>query len=579
MRSTVLFSVAVLLVVAFVSAVPVGAQSAVTGESQVVGSPDIDVSVTDNRLGTGEVEELTVTLSNSGDIRRGGPQVFQERVKTARNVRVSIDEEELDAPIDVKTGTVVLGDVADGQPRTATFRVETEEDAEPGRYSVPIRVEYVSTLLVDYLKTSTPPGYTSPSYRGENEETVVKEAEVVFESEPRFDVVSESASGLYAGDTGNFEVTVRNTGDETARDATVRFESGSTNLGFGSLTNPRNSATVSAGGAGGDVETRVVDGEVEAVAGEGSDIAPGESATVSVKMNAVSEATSGFYPVSVSVEYLNDNGVEEVSDSIRTQVQVGEERRFRIEDLQTESLRVDENDAVVTGNVVNTGAATARNVVVTVSSEGSITATGSQSAVGDLAPGESKPVRFTVAVAEDAEPGSRSLTFNVEYENDEGDLRTADQPVRKPVSVGEELDSFEVVSVDTSVSAGGSDSVEVEIRNNGENNVSAVNAKMFVNDPLSSSDNSAFLDEMEPGETKTAVFRVSATGDAVPKEYDASLELRYEDRTGETELTDGISFGVPVAESSGGLPIPFVVAGLVVVAASGGIFVYRRRMS
>jgi len=577
MRSTVLFSVAVLLVVAFVSAVPVGAQSAVTGESQVVGSPDIDVSVTDNRLGTGEVEELTVTLSNSGDIRRGGPQVFQERVKTARNVRVSIDEEELDAPIDVKTGTVVLGDVADGQPRTATFRVETEEDAEPGRYSVPIRVEYVSTLLVDYLKTSTPPGYTSPSYRGENEETVVKEAEVVFESEPRFDVVSESASGLYAGDTGNFEVTVRNTGDETARDATVRFESGSTNLGFGSLTNPRNSATVSAGGAGGDVE--VVDGEVEAVAGEGSDIAPGESATVSVKMNAVSEATSGFYPVSVSVEYLNDNGVEEVSDSIRTQVQVGEERRFRIEDLQTESLRVDENDAVVTGNVVNTGAATARNVVVTVSSEGSITATGSQSAVGDLAPGESKPVRFTVAVAEDAEPGSRSLTFNVEYENDEGDLRTADEPVRKPVSVGEELDSFEVVSVDTSVSEGGSDSVEVEIRNNGENNVSAVNAKMFVNDPLSSSDNSAFLDEMEPGETKTAVFRVSATGDAVPKEYDASLELRYEDRTGETELTDGISFGVPVAESSGGLPIPFVVAGLVVVAASGGIFVYRRRMS
>jgi hypothetical protein len=577
MRSTVFFAVALLFVVALVSVPYVGAQSAVTGDSQVVGSPDIDVSVTDNRLGTGEVEELTVTLSNSGDIRRGGPQVFQERVKTARNVRVSIDEEELDAPIDVKTGTVVLGDVADGQPRTATFRVETEEDAEPGRYSVPIRVEYVSTLLVDYLKTSTPPGYTSPSYRGENEETVMKEAEVVFESEPRFDVVSESASGLYAGDTGNFEVTVRNTGDETARDATVRFESGSTNLGFGSLSNPRNSATVSAGGAGGDVE--VVDGEVEAVAGEGSDIAPGESATVSVKMNAVSEATPGFYPVSVSVEYLNQNGVEEVSDSIRTQVQVGEERRFSIEDLQTESLRVDENDAVVTGNVVNTGAATARNVVVTVSSEGSITATGSQSAVGDLEPEESKPVRFTVAVAEDAEPGSRSLTFNVEYENDEGDLRTADEPVRKPVSVGEELDSFEVVGVDTSVSAGGGDTVEVEIRNNGENNVSAVNAKMFVNDPLSSSDNSAFLDDMEPGETKTAVFRVSATGDAVPKEYDASLELRYEDRTGETELTDGISFGVPVAESSGGLPIPFVVAGLVVVAASGGIFVYRRRMS
>jgi hypothetical protein len=48
---------------------PVVAQEAVTGEGQVLGSPEIEVSVTDNRLETGEVQELTVTLSNSGDIR------------------------------------------------------------------------------------------------------------------------------------------------------------------------------------------------------------------------------------------------------------------------------------------------------------------------------------------------------------------------------------------------------------------------------------------------------------------------------------------------------------------------------
>jgi uncharacterized protein (TIGR04145 family) len=36
-------------------------------------------------------------------------------------------------------------------------------------------------------------------------------------------------------------------------------------------------------------------------------------------------------------------------------------------------------------------------------------------------------------------------------------------------------------------------------------------------------------------------------------------------------------FGVPVDESSGGLPIPFVVAGIAVVIASGAVFVYQRR--
>ena len=577
MRRAVLLAFGVLVVaLALFSVAPVGAQDTSIGEGQVVGSPDIDVSVTDNRLGTGEVEELTVTLSNSGDIRIGGPQVFQERVKTARNVRVSLDEDAVDAPIEVKTGTVVLGDVADGRPRTATFQIETSEDVEPGRYQIPVQVEYVSTRLVDYIKTTTPPGYTNPKYRGEDEEDIVENVEVVFESEPRFDVVSSSASGLYAGDTGTFEVTMRNTGDETARDATVRFESESSDVGFGSLSNPRSSASVSVDGTGGE-GTEVVDGEVVPASGGGSDIAPGESATVSVKMNAGPDTVEGSYPVSVRIEYDNENGVEEVSDKIRTQVDVGEERRFSIEDLQTERLRVDENDAVVRGEVLNTGPAMAHNTVVTVSSKGPIRATGPESAVGDLEPGASESVRFDLSVAEDAEPGRRSLTFDIEYENDEGDLRNLDNPVRKTVSVDEEVDAFEITDVETSVTAGGSDTVEVEVRNNDDYTIENANAKMFLNDPLSSSDNSAFLGDMEAGETKTAVFKISATGDAVAKEYDASLEIRYDDRSGDTELDDDMRFGVPVGESSGGLPIPFVVAGIAVVMASGAVFVYQRR--
>jgi len=575
MRSSPIFALALVFVVlALVAVAPTGAQESVTGEGQVLGSPDIEVSVTDNRLGTGEVGELTVTLSNSGDIRRGGPQVFQERVKTARNVRVSLDEDTVDAPIDVKTGTVVLGDVADGRPRTATFRVETPEDVETGRYRIPVRIEYSSTRLVEYLKTATPPGYTNPRYRGEDEKSTVEEIEVVFESEPRFEVVSESASGLYVGDTGIFEVTVRNTGDETARDATVRFESGSSDVGFGSLSNPRSSASVSAGG--GDGETEVVDGEVVPASG-GSDIPPGKTETVSVKMNAGPDTVEGSYPVSVRVGYDNENGVEEVSEKVRTQVEVGAERSFRIENLQTERLRVDENDAVITGEVVNTGPATAHNTVVTVFSEGPIRATGPESAVGDLEPGESESVRFDLSVSEDAEPGRKSLTFGVEYENDEGDLRKLDNPVRKTVSVGEEVDTFEITGVETSVAAGGSDTVEVVVRNTDDYTVENANAKVFLNDPLSSSDNSAFLGDMKAGETKTAVFKISATGDAVAKEYDASLEVRYDDRSGDAELDDSMRFGVPVDESSGGLPLPFVVAGIAVVMASGAIFVYQKR--
>jgi hypothetical protein len=107
--------------------------------------------------------------------------------------------------------------------------------------------------------------------------------------------------------------------------------------------------------------------------------------------------------------------------------------------------------------------------------------------------------------------------------------------------------------------------------------VEDANAKVFLNDPLSSSDNSAFLGEMQAGDTQTAVFTVSATGDAVQKEYAASLEVRYEDGGGDTELADGITFGLPVSEPSGGVPTVYVVGVVAVLAVAGGVFYYTRR--
>jgi len=535
-----------LIVVAALAATP-----AVAAEEQVVGSPEIDVSVADNRFGPSERATLDIVLSNSGNIRSGGPAEYEERVKTARNVRVSVNEGR--TPIDLKTGTITLGSVRDGVPRSASFVIETDRSVEPGRYEIPVEIEYDSTRVVEYLKTATPPGYTGASY-SDFERSVTETVEIVVEREPRFEVVSAGASSLYAGDTGIYELTLRNVGDETANDATVRLTSGSRNIAFGPLTNPRPSTSVSA-----------------------SEVEPGETTTVSAKVNADTETTPGEYPVTARVGFFNRNGVRDVSDNLSTDVPVGDERSFRIENLEAESLRVGENDVVVTGNVVNEGAAVAYNAVVTVSAQGAITPTGPESAVGDLTPNGSERVGFRLAVSEDAEPGNRSLAFGVEYENENGDLRRTDTPVRKRVTVGEQVDDFEVVDVETSVTAGGSDELRVDVRNTGDATVSDVNAKVFLNDPLSSSDNSAFLAEMDAGETKTAVYTVSATGDAVAKEYAASLEVRYEDTTGDTELSDGLSFGLPVSESSGGIPTIYVVAFVLVIVVAGGVFVYTRR--
>jgi hypothetical protein len=538
-------------------------------ESQVIGSPDIDLAAADNRVGPSERGALTVAVSNGGDVQRGGPAPFTDRVTTARNVRLSVVEDQVDAPIEFKSGIFLLGAVSTTRPATATFQLETGEELEPGTYEIPIRVTYDYTRIVTYEETRTPPGYESPAFSDSFRDHVVT-VELVVERDSRF-AVEASSSDVYAGDTGQLSVELTNTGTETARDAALRLTSGSPSVFFGPQTNPMQSTTVFV-----------------------SELAPGESTTAIVKVGAIPETTPGSHPVEARVVYENDNGVTTKSDPLPTNVSVGAERRFTVENVETERLRVGEDDVVVTGEIVNHGPAPASNAMVNLaarSSAGSpgasdgaspaaarspIRVTNAESGVGTLEPGESEPVRFKLAVSEDAEPGSQTLQFVVDYENSDGDLRQSTSPIRKSVAVGAEQDQFTIVDVETGVSAGSADTLTVTVENTGETTVSDANAKLFVSDPLSAPDNSAFLGDLEPSETTTVTFEIEAAGEAQAKAYAGSLEIRYDDGSGDSELADGMQVGVPVAPGSGGLPFTYVGIGLGVVVLTGGVYAWRR---
>ncbi|WP_162562469.1 COG1361 S-layer family protein [Salinigranum rubrum] len=574
-------TVAVLLSVVLVSSVLTGVVAAATPEEQVIGRPDLDVSAPDNRLAPSERGSLTVVLSNGGEVRQGGPAALTERVTTARNVRVSVLESRVDAPIEFKSGDVVLGSVGTDRPATATFEVETGEALQPGTYRIPIRLSYDYTRLVTYEPTQSPPGYGNPDFSDSFRERVVS-VDVVVDSEPRFRVESDGAENLFAGDTGSVTMTVTNAGWQTARDATVELSSKSPSVYFGPQSNPQPSATTFV-----------------------AELAPGASTTATFEVGATSETTPGTYPIEARVTYENDNGVRTVSDPLSTEVTVGAERRFSVENLQTERLRVGEDDVVVTGDVVNHGPAPATNAVVrlAVGSSGSVlgdspggaggqargagapassggpgpvVVTSAESSVGTLAPGESRPVTFRLAVSEDAEPGSQTLRFLVEYENADGDLRRSTTPVRRSVEVGPERDAFAVVGVETSVRAGGSATLRVTVENTGDSPVTDANAKLFVNDPLSAPDNGAFVGRLEPGERTTLTFGVAAADSARAKAYAGSVEIRYEDQDGDTALADDLRIGVPVSPSSGGLPLTYVGFGLGVAVLAGGVYIWRR---
>ncbi|SEA07001.1 Uncharacterized conserved protein [Haloplanus vescus] len=540
-RLTILAVVGLLLLA---PVVPAMASSVVTG------NPEIQYSVADNTFQPNQRATLSVVATNDGDIDDGGIGRFEDQVQTARSVRMDVKEGQINAPIDVKTGTVTTGSIGPGGSARFDFNLEIG-DAEPGTYTIPVEVTYRHARAILYDETPSGPAEIEYVW---TERTKTTDLTIRIDRQAQFDIVSEGTNRLYAGDTGSLAFTIENSGSQTARNASVQLSSGSPGVFFGTPSNP-------SGDTGVFVES----------------LEPGETHRVSVQVGSSNDVSPGTYPVNAVVSYRDENDIAQQSETLTTGVRVQPERTFAMEGLSTSNFRVDESEATITGQVVNTGEAPARNVVVRMQDHGTVTPTNGETAVGTLEGGESADVSFTASIPSEAEPGANSFNFVVEYENADGDVLTASNPIRKTAVIEPERDRFEVRNVSTTVTPGGTAQLSAQIEYTGDDPVSAVNAQLFTSDPVSSSDDGAFLGEMEPGETQTATFRISATSDALPKEYSSSIEVRYDEADGDTKFTDGMSIGVPVNESESGPPVvPIVIAVVLLLVIGGGVW-YRRR--
>ena len=533
--------VACVLVVA--AGVPLAAANTI-----VIGQPDLSVSSPTGPVRASAPANLTVVVANEGDLQRGDPQKpdYERQVTAATNVRVRIAGGAIDAPIDVNAGTQSVGTLPSGAARRFSFPIEVGR-ASPGTYRIPVVIEYKSTRAIDYDR------FEQPEFT-ETTETVRTEVTLRVDPRPQFAVDSPGGDSVFAGDDGTLRFELTNVGSRPATDATVRLSAGAPDIYLGPRSNPQSSTTL------------YVD-----------ELPPGASVQLAATVGAGADVAPGSYPVEITVNYENRNGVRERSDPLTLGVTVEPDRRFSLRNVTTEQFRVDEGEARVNAEIVNVGDAIARNVAVRLDAAPPVTPTNGETAVGDLAPGEAAPVTFTVDIAGDAEPGTNTFPFTVEYENTDGDVLTATNPLRQSIRIAPERDPFEVRSVATDLTPGGDARLDLRVRYVGDRPASAVNAKLFASDPLSSSDDGAFLGSLAPNETATASFRVAAVDSALTKEYDATVEFRYDEPDGDTRFTDGRSIGVPVTAGGGGFPLLPVGVVLVVVVAAAGYLRFGRR--
>ncbi len=183
---------------------------------------------------------------------------------------------------------------------------------------------------------------------------------------------------------------------------------------------------------------------------------------------------------------------------------------------------------------------------------------------GTLVSGQvSEPLQFEIKVLDDAAAGTYPLNVNLTYQyqkdvqvdgnatSNQIDYNMLYQEIDERhiiyITIKEEAD-FEVTNVDSELLPDSSGLLRITFKNTGEETATIATARLRLSDPLSSTDYTAFLGDLEPGDEVVAVFNIDVDADASYKTYSIKTEIEYEDSEGNTRISDTIYVPAQVRE-------------------------------
>ena len=186
--------------------------------------------------------------------------------------------------------------------------------------------------------------------------------------------------------------------------------------------------------------------------------------------------------------------------------------------------------------------------------------------VGSIRSGQNSqsPMKFDLKIDKLAKAGEYSLLLDLAYDNQQNvqiinanaTSQTYDanywygmmkQNQTLKIKVKKQAD-FEIIRTNGSLLAGNEGVIEITIKNIGEEEARDVKAIITPSDPISTSDDKAYLNKMEPGIVAVATFKINADSKAVNKTYAIDTLLRYQTPEGDIKYSDILQAPVSVRE-------------------------------
>ena len=322
------------------------------------------------------------------------------------------------------------------------------------------------------------------------------------------------------------------------------------------------------------------------------DIKSNEIRTVAITTKILPNATEGEYQIPLTISYTYLAAADQpASDILQSNYQYMSET-FPITIKIKPQVKVDVLEAVPENLIVgsegyidlkirNTGSEDGKKVTVKLIRNGAspIIPTVSSVFIGDFPHNGTVTSRYKVTISGDAEKQTYPVDVVVTYENRDGDVVTSDYDTIG-IPIGGKI-SFTITSGPVQVVQGSQNVVQVEYQNTGVTIAYNAQARLSVVEPFTSSDDTAYLGDLKPGQTATARYQMSADDTAAVKDYTLDTEIRYRDALDISHSSDIIHVPVQVQPkpASAGLmqALPIIVVIALICIAAGYYFLVMKK--
>ncbi|HXZ30326.1 MAG TPA: hypothetical protein VEG43_04100 [Dehalococcoidia bacterium] len=247
---------------------------------------------------------------------------------------------------------------------------------------------------------------------------------------------------------------------------------------------------------------------------------------------------------------------------------------------QTEGVRAGAT-GIITVAIQNSGDSEAYGVTAEIAPGTSISPVGAASFLGDMSGNSSVTTQFKVAVSKDAIAKDSSVGILVKYKDDR------DIPRQSLLTIGVTVEgklNFEVqtIQVDGRLTPGSERVITVPIVNAGDDEAKDAVAKInivnpFATAPFSTTDDTAYIGTLQPGESGLAKFRIRVDADAVPKPYILEVQVQYWDSSGNSYTSDTMRATATVQQPSGVSTTTIIIISVAVVVVVLVLLAVMRR--